>query len=125
MVHSSTKSKGWLWAHQWQLAMPIYLCQNSNVYLHDYEQRYKCKPALWLRFKDDILLVWRGDEASLKSFLKYCNEYNMSRDMSPNIKFSYSYSLSTVSFLDVKVTMKKMAPLQHHSSLNHQQHFNI
>ena len=60
-----------------------------------------------MRFIDDIFLVWIGDEASLKSFLKYCNEYSKSRDMSSNIKFSYSYSLSTVSFLDLKVTIEK------------------
>ena len=35
-------------------------------------------------------LVYIGDEASLKSFLKYCNEYSKSRDISSNIKFSYS-----------------------------------
>ena len=35
-------------------------------------------------------LVYIGDEASLKSLLKYCNEYSKSRDMSSNIKFSYS-----------------------------------
>ena len=41
--------------------------------LHGYEQRYKPKPTLWLRFIDNIFLVWIADEASLKSFLKYCN----------------------------------------------------
>ena len=74
--------------------------------LQDYEQRYEHKPALWLRFID-VFLVWIGDEASLKSFLKYCNEYSKSRDMSSNIKFSYSYSLSAVNFLDLKVTIEK------------------
>ena len=52
-------------------------------------------------------LVWIGDEASLKSFMKYYSEYSKSRDMSSNIKFSYLYSLSTVNFLDAKVTIEK------------------
>ena len=81
----------------------IFMSEFEQHLLQDYEQRYKHKPALWLRFIDDIFLVWIGDEASLKSFLKYCNEYSKSRDMSPNIKFSYSYSLSAVSLLDLKV----------------------
>ena len=82
----------------------IFLSEFEQRLLHDYEQRYKRKPALWLKFIGDIILVWIGDKASLKSFLKYCNEYGKSRDMLSNIKFLYSYTLSTVSFLDVKVT---------------------
>ena len=81
--------------------------QQKQHLLNDNEQRYKYKPALWLRFIDDIFLVWIGVEASLKSFLKYCNEYSKCRDISSNIKFSYSYSLSTASFLNVKVTIEK------------------
>ena len=85
----------------------IFMSEFEQRLLQDYEQRYKHEPALWLRFIDNIFLVWNGDEASLKSFLKYCNEYSKSRDMSSNIKFSYSYSPSTVSFLDLRVTIEK------------------
>ena len=85
----------------------IFMSEFEQHLLHDYEQRYKCKPALWLRFIDDIFLVGIGDEPSLKYFFKYCNEYSKSRDMSSNIKLSYSYSLLTISFLDVKVTIEK------------------
>ena len=85
----------------------IFMSEFKQHLLQDYTQKNKYKPALWLRFIDDIFLVWIGDEASLKSFLIYCNEYSKSRDMSSNIKFSYSYSLSTVSFLDLKVTIEK------------------
>ena len=85
----------------------IFMSEFEQGLLQDYEQRHKHKPALWLRFTDDIFFVWIGDEASLKSFLKYCNEYSKSRNMSSNIKFPYSYSLPTVSFLDVKVTILK------------------
>ena len=85
----------------------IFMSEFQQGLLQDYEQRYKHKPVLWSRFIDGIFLVWIGDETSLKSFLKYCNEYSKSRDMSSNIKFSYSYSLSAVSFLDLKVTIEK------------------
>ena len=54
----------------------IFMSEFKQRLLHDYEQGYNRKPALWLRFIDDIFLVWIGDEASLKSFLKYCNEYS-------------------------------------------------
>ena len=73
----------------------IFMSEFEQRLLKDYDERYKHKPALWLRFIDDIFLVRIGDEASLKSFLKYCKEYSKSRDMSSNSKFSYSYSLST------------------------------
>ena len=60
----------------------IFMSEFEQCLLQDYEQRYKHKPALWLRFIDDIFLVWIGDEASLKSFLKYYNKYSKSRDIS-------------------------------------------
>ena len=104
----------------------IFMSEFKQCLLLDYEQRYKHKPALWLIFKDDIFSVWIGDEASFKSFLKFCNEYIKSRDMSSIIKFSYSYSMSTVSFLDGKVTIEKDGSLTtSHSSVNHQHYISI
>ena len=85
----------------------IFMSELEQCLLHNYEQRYKHKPTLWLILIDDIFLLWVGDEASLKFYLKFCNDHSKSRDMSSNIKFSYSYSLSTVSVLDVKVTIEK------------------
>ena len=41
----------------------IFMSEFEQRLLHDYEQGYKRKPALWLRFIDDIFLVWIGDEA--------------------------------------------------------------
>ena len=72
----------------------IFMSEFEQCLVQDYEQRYKHKPVLRLRFIDDTFLVWIGNETSLKSFLKYCNECSNSRDMSSNIKFSYSYSVS-------------------------------
>ena len=72
----------------------IFMSEFEQCLVQDYEQRYKHKPVLRLRFIDDTFLVWIGNETSLKSFLKYCNECSKSRDMSSNIKFSYSYSVS-------------------------------
>ena len=89
----------------------IFMSEFEQRLLQDYEQRYKHKLTLWLRFIDDVFLVWIGDETSLKSFLKYCNEYSKSRNILSNIKFSYSYSLSAINFLDVKVTIEKDSSL--------------
>ena len=97
MVNSSTKSKGQLWAHQWQLTMPIYLSEFEQGLLHDYQQRYKHKPALWLRFIDDIFLVWIGNDASFIAFFKYCNNYTVRLKMLSNIKLLVSRILCQLS----------------------------
>ena len=120
MVDSFTELEGRLWAHQWQLALPIYLCQNSNnVYCMSMNKDTNVnQPYSW-----DSYMI--GDESSLQSFLKCCNKYSKSRNMSSKIKFSKPYSLWTLSFLDTKVTIEKDGSLTTSLFLNHQQHFSI
>ena len=56
---------------QWSILLPNPRAVSyANIFtsefeylLHDYEQRYKHKQALGLRFIDDLSLVWIGDEA--------------------------------------------------------------
>ena len=48
----------------------------------------------WVRFIDDIFLIWKGDERSLTTFIKYLNGVESS------IKFTHEKS---VNFLDTKV----------------------
>ena len=86
MVNSPTKSKGWLWVPMAVSYANIIISEFEQRLLQDYEQRCKHKPAIWLRFIVTFL-VWIGDEASLISFLKYCNEYSKNRGMLSNIKF--------------------------------------
>ena len=51
----------------------------------------------WVRFIDDIFLIWKGDESSLTTFIKYLN------GLVPSIRFTHEISYKSVNFLDTKV----------------------
>ena len=61
--------------------------------LTEYELQHNKKPALWLRFIDDIFMVWQGDEASLKTFLEFCNNFSNKHNMKSKIRFTYASSV--------------------------------
>ena len=55
------------------------------------------KPVLWLRFLDDIFLIWNHSEEKLVEFLENINTFHDS------IKFTYNYSREQATFLDVNI----------------------
>lgn len=54
--------------------------------------------TLWLRFIDDILLIWNHGMDELKLFIEYLNMRH------PNIKFSDEISMKQVSFLNILIS---------------------
>ncbi len=70
-----------------------------NLFMANLEEqllsKYPTKPLLWLRYIDDILVVWDGDQERLKQFVRYLNNAH------PTIKFTYECSSTTVDFLDL------------------------
>lgn len=66
--------------------------ENRHVY------PYSPKPRLWLRFIDDILMVWDDGIEELDKFIPYLNTRH------PNIKFSEEISKVEVSFLDILIS---------------------
>ena len=55
-------------------------------------------PCVWLRFFDNIFMVWDHSLESLHSFIDVLNSFH------PTIKFTYTISSKEVNFLDVTVT---------------------
>ena len=51
----------------------------------------------WVRFIHDIFLIWKVDESSLTTFIKYLN------GVVPSIRFTHEISYNSVNFLDTKV----------------------
>jgi hypothetical protein len=72
------------------------------IFMHIFEtgalSQSRLRPALWLRFIDDIFMVWPHSEASLADFVHYLNSINSS------IQFTYSCSKSSIDFLDIVVS---------------------
>ena len=59
------------------------------------------KPLLWLRFIDDIWMVWTHGEDQLNEFITYLNSIH------PTIKFTHESSLTHINFLDTTVKINQ------------------
>ena len=64
----------------------------------DFIQSRSLGPSTWLRFLDDIFMVWDHSLESLHSFIDALSSFH------PSIKFTYSISTKKVNFLDVTVS---------------------
>ena len=58
---------------------------------------YHIKPLTWLRFIDDIFMIWTHGEEALVEFITYLNSLH------PSIKFTHEYSHSSINFLDTTI----------------------
>ena len=79
---------------------PPYAC----IFMSDLETKFlegqHLQHLVWLRYFDDIFLIWTHGEKSLQRFLEELNDFNQ------NIKFTYEYSAKNIPFLDLKVGLK-------------------
>ena len=61
----------------------------------------KDKPFWWVRYIDDIFLIWTHGQEKQKVFLEDLNKFH------PNLKFTSDLSEENVAFLDLKVKLKQ------------------
>ena len=77
----------------------------ANLFMGEFERKalegYVYKPFLWLRYTDDILMVWTHGNEKLESFIAYLNSIH------PTIKFTSERSTTSIPFLDVKILLEK------------------
>ena len=76
----------------------------ANIFMAEFENKYiypriQGKCPLYLRYIDDIFLIWQGTFEELKKFF---SEINL---VHPTIKFETVYSRKQVNFLDTTVTI--------------------
>ena len=67
-----------------------------SIFERDMLDQYPNKPSIWLRYIDDIFMIWNESEDKLTELVAYINTVN------PAIQFTHTYSLN---FLDVLVTL--------------------
>ena len=76
----------------------------ANLFLSKFERdallNSPHQPYLWLRFIDDIFMIWTAGPEKLKIFVDYLN------NLHSTIKFTCSLSHSNIPFLDVMVSVK-------------------
>ena len=63
--------------------------------------QYHQYPLVWLRFLDDIFLIWQYSEKELLGFIEYLNNIHPSRII------SYHYSDENVTFLDEDISKNR------------------
>lgn len=75
----------------------------ANLFMGKFEEKmltsFEVKPFVFYRYIDDIFIIWTSTLASLNAFFNHCNSLHNT------IKFSCSYSSTSVSFLDVTVSI--------------------
>ena len=74
----------------------------ANIFMADFERlnvyTYPLQPTMWVRFIDDIFMVWEHGETELRKFLEHLNKVHKT------IKFTSEFSTENVSFLDTMVS---------------------
>jgi len=73
----------------------------ANLFMAHFEDKwvypYRPKPLVWLRYIDDIFIVWPHGEPSLQEFISHLNSCHHS------IKFTADLSPTSINFLDTTV----------------------
>ena len=77
---------------------PAYASLFMGKLEQDFLKSRSLAPSIWLRFLDDIFMVWDHSIESLHSFIDALNSFH------PSIKCTYYISTKTVNFLDVTVS---------------------
>ena len=83
----------------------------ANIFMAEFEQKYvypliKDKSILFLRYIDDIFMVWTKSEKQLKDFMSELNQKH------PYIKFDYKFDCKQIEFLDTLVYIDQQNKLQ-------------
>jgi len=84
---------------------------------HDFLQTQPLTPLLWIRFLDDILMLWTHGKTSLNTFLEQLNPFRV-------VQFTWSIPNKRVTFLDVAITLKNntLTTSVHIKTTNHMQY---
>jgi len=81
----------------------VYMGQLGDKFVY---QKERLKYIIdWVRFIDDIFLIWKGSKDSLTAFIGYLNV------VVPLITFTHEISCSSVNFLDTKVIKISMSDI--------------
>ena len=65
----------------------------------EHMEEYDSHVLLWLRFIDDLFIIWQGTDSQAISFINKLNINDL------NLKFTYSLSQDELIFLDTKVSI--------------------
>ena len=90
----------------------LFMAKFEQEMLLNYREKHGTGPYIWFRYIDDIFMIWTGSQQGLEHFLQFCNSYSTQQAMASNITFKYSFSQTSVNFLDVTVSLDRDRKIQ-------------
>ena len=96
MISTISKSTAPPWVLKWLPVMPTFFLVFSKQTLW---KNAPFQPHTWLRYIDDIFMIWTEGLDILKIFIDYLN------NIRSTIKFTSSQSSTNITFLDVNVSL--------------------
>ena len=77
----------------------------ANLFMVSLEEEFLQKetrtgrpvPSLWLRYIDDIIIIWEHEQQTLQQFVQQLNELH------EDIKFTLDWSFTSINFLDINI----------------------
>ena len=83
----------------------LFMGKFEREMLAEFEMIYNMRPKLWIRYIDDVFVVWEGKQQDLKIFLEFANVFAETKGYRSSIKFKYA-SGQSVDFLDTTVSIQ-------------------
>ena len=84
----------------------LFMAKFEQQLLHEYERLHKERPAVWIRFIDDIFIIWEGNMDGLNKFIKFANCFAKENGYKSSITFKHATSTTTVNFLDTTISLQ-------------------
>ena len=84
----------------------------ANIFMASLEKQmllhppHNLSPFIWLRYIDDIFMLWIHGPSSLTTFLQHINTFHST------IKFRHQQSRTIINFLDTTILLTKQGTLQ-------------
>ena len=84
----------------------LFMAKFEQQLLHEYERLHKERPAVWIRFIDDIFIIWEGNMDGLNKFIKFANCFAKENGYKSSITFKHATSITNVNFLDTTISLQ-------------------
>ena len=82
----------------------VFMGRVEKLLLDQYEKETGRRPKIWLRFLDDIFMVWQYGPEELRKFQEYMQTFAKKHNMKTDLKFTFEVGTS-VPFLDTNVSI--------------------
>ena len=84
----------------------LFMAVYEEDLINSYYASTGLRPFVWVRYIDDIFMIWTDGNEKLDHFLSFAQKFSDSKKMKSKIKFQINKSQAEVNFLDVIIKIK-------------------